>query len=79
MEEKRLLELLAYAKVCFEKCTSPFAHIHLSKKKVSADECVDLSNEIADILDTTLSFNYGVLEAKEALEQAEQEFMETQK
>jgi len=78
MEHKRKIELLAYAKVCFERCTSPFAHVHLSKKNVDAGECRDLGHIIADLIDVEL-VNEGVLEAKELTEQAEIEFEETQK
>lgn len=78
MEHKRLMELLAYAQVCFRHCTSPFASPHLLKKNVLSSECVELSHQIADLFDTAF-FNEGVLETKELLEQAEKEFMETQK
>ena len=86
MEEERLLELLAYAKVCFEKCTSPFETIHLAKKKVTANECVELSRAIADILEDevegktcvrALKTGSGQL-GKDLIAQAEQEFAETQ-
>jgi len=77
MSHKRKLELLAYAKVCFDKCTSPFALVHLQKNNVSSDECIDLSLYIADLLYLELD-QQGVLEAKELLEEAEKKFMETQ-
>lgn len=77
METKRLIELLAYAKVCFDKCTNPFETMHLVKKKVTADECRDLSIRIAaiieDELDTLMGHRLGAI-----LEQAEKEFGETQ-
>jgi hypothetical protein len=83
MEKKRELELLAYAKVCFDKCTSLFETIHLSKKKITADECRDLSFEIGSIIEDALSdyvdkLPEGFKEIREALEQAEREFAETQ-
>lgn len=78
MDEKRELELLAYAKVCFEKCTNPFASIHLIKKKVTADECRDLSHIIAEIIDDVLMDKEGVLQAQVTVEKANEEFMETQ-
>lgn len=81
MKPERLLELLAYAKVCFEKCTNPFETVHLAKLKVTVDECKDLSAEIGSIIeDEVLSlvtcskrFNASVF-----LEQAEKRFAETQ-
>lgn len=77
METKRLIELLAYAKVCFDKCTNPFETAHLVKKNVSADECRDLSVKIADIIEGELDTLMGHrLEA--VLDQAEKEFAETQ-
>lgn len=75
---ERQLELLAYAKVCFENRTTPFAPIHISKKKVTVDECNWLSQHIAELLDGIL-IDEGVLKAQEAVEQAEIEFEETQK
>jgi hypothetical protein len=80
MDRERLLELLAYAKVCFDKCTNPFETIHLIKKKVTADECRDLSFKIAEIirehLDLFIVSSTSVLE--QAIEKAEKEFAETQ-
>jgi len=80
MDRERLLELLAYAKVCFDKCTNPFETIHLIKKKVTADECRDLSCYIAGIIEDYLDLHVvpstSVLE--QAMEKAEKEFAETQ-
>jgi len=80
MEQKRLIELLAYAKVCFEKCTSPFETTHLDKKEVNADECRDLSFKIAELIEdeVNLLLSYDEEKAKAILEQAEKEFEETQ-
>lgn len=80
MNNERLIELLAYAEVCFEKCTNPFDLTHLRKKKVTADECKDLSHEIADIIEDTLRFlTYGNPDSlTNLLEGAEEEFGETQ-
>jgi len=87
MEKKRSLELLAYAAVCFKHCTNPFETMHLAKKKVTADECIDLSNMIAGILEdeidivactSALKDGKGLL-GKELLAQAEKDFAETQK
>jgi len=79
MEKKRLIELLAYAKVCFEKCTSPFEVTHLDKKEVNADECRDLSFKIAELIEDEVNLlSYDEEEAKAILEQAEKEFEETQ-
>lgn len=78
MDVKRLVELLAYAKVCFDKCTTPFATMHLVKKSVTADECRDLSVKIAEIIEEelyTIFVGHGI---KAALAQAEREFAETQ-
>lgn len=77
MDHKRKMELLAYAIICFEKCTNPFALMHLQKKNVDADECRDLSQEIADLLEIAF-LNEGVQETKELMSQAHKEFMETQ-
>jgi len=76
MDERRKLELLAYAKVCFEHCTNPFETIHLLKKKVSVNECKDLSQEIANVIEDDLLEYY--LEAEEVMSKAEKEFQETQ-
>jgi hypothetical protein len=78
MVKKRLLELLAYAKVCFERCTNPFELVHLRKKNVCSDECIDLSNQIASIIDEWLNEMYNPKDQEEAIKQAEKEFMETQ-
>lgn len=77
IKRKRNLELLAYAKVCFEKCTSPFAHMHLLKMNVLADECIDLSHKIAGLIGDELDME-GTKKAEELLEQAEKMFQETQ-
>ena len=47
MKRKRLLELLANASVCFDRCMNPFSHSQLVKYKVTLDECRDLSELIA--------------------------------
>jgi len=70
MNKERLIELVAYAKVCFEHCTNPFETLHLLKKKVIAGECIDLSHFIAESLDDYVTDT--------AVEQAEKEFQETQ-
>jgi len=77
MNEKRKLELLAYAKVCFDNCTNPFAPTHLLKKDVSSEECGDLSQMIAEILDDYGDVYYSGLWA-EMIEEAEKRFKETQ-
>jgi len=88
METERLLELLAYAKVCFEKCTNPFELIHLVKKRVTADECRDLSQTIADILEDEIDSIVAAENAlktgsvplsKELIAQAEKDFAEAQR
>ena len=82
MKTKRLVELLAYAKVCFDKCTNPFELMHLSKKEVTADECRDLSFYIADIIEQELDIlSMGLkaaLNTDNILAQAEKDFAETQ-
>lgn len=81
MKTERLLELLAYAKVCFEKCTNPFETVHLAKLKVTADECRDLSAEIASIIEDAavdLAVGSKRLNASIAFELAEKRFAETQ-
>ena len=47
---KRQLELLSYASVCFKHNTSPFETTHLSKMKVTANECFWLSEQISRVL-----------------------------
>ena len=78
MDEKRKLELLAYAKVCFEKCTSPFASTHLIKKNVTASECRDLSYMIAEIIAEEINWKFNTSKAVTELIEAEKLFMETQ-
>lgn len=81
METKRLLELLAYAKVCFEKGRSPFDRVHLAKLNVTAEECRNLSAEIADIIGDKvidLSIDSKKYNASVLLEEAEKRFIETQ-
>jgi len=86
MEERRLHELLAYARVCFDKCTNPFETVHLAKKNVTADECRDLSQTIAEILEDELDFRSCITAlrtakgplSKELIAQAEKDFAETQ-
>lgn len=77
-----MIELLAYAKVCFDKCTNPFETMHLIKKNVTADECRDLSFKIADIIEEelhTLSAVSGEkYDIRVMLELADKEFAETQ-
>lgn len=84
--KKRELELLAYAVVCFRKGTNPFETTHLIKKNVRASECIDLTHEIADILEDELEMRAckialrsgnGKL-GKDLVAEAEQEFAETQ-
>jgi len=85
MEEKRMVELLLYAKVCFERCTNPFAHIHLTKRKVNADECRELSHYIATILEdhayevADRSKTLIYTDIAKALKKAVEDFEETQK
>lgn len=78
MEEKRLAELLTYAKVCFEHLTSPFELIHLRKKKVTDTEVVELSKHIAKTIEDELDWSIGAKNLAEYVEQAEHEFKETQ-
>jgi hypothetical protein len=67
---KRMRELLAYACICFRNMTSPFDTIHLQKMNVRLDECGDLSEAIAGMLE-----EYTI---KEEIETAEKLFEETQ-
>lgn len=78
MDKKRLLELLSYAEVCFERCTNPFARIHLLKEDISADECRDLSNQIASIINEWINYLYSPEEQKGAKSKAEEDFLDTQ-
>jgi hypothetical protein len=50
-DPKRMRELLAYACVCFRNMTSPFETMHLRKMNVTLDECGDLSEKIADVIE----------------------------
>ena len=72
MNKDRFIELLAYAKECFANSTNPFETRHLVKKGVTADECRDLSNEIATIIDDYL-FDAFPKEYQEATEKAKRE------
>jgi len=79
MKQERLIELLAYAKVCFDHCTNPFETTHLVKKDVRNYECRDLSHKIADIIEQELYTLFtGHYDIKAILQQAEKEFAETQ-
>lgn len=78
MEQERLKELLAYASVCFKNCTSPFETMHLIKKDVSANECIDLSMEIANIIEENMNEMFWNDEVKDAIKKANKEFLETQ-
>jgi len=78
--KKRTLELLAYAQICFDKCTSPFALTHLQKNNVSSDECIDLSHKIADLIENEMySYPDRDNNIHYLLAIAEKKFMETQK
>jgi len=78
MKQERLIELLAYSKVCFEHSTNPFETPHLVKKDVRSDECKELSHKIADIIEDYLFETGEKTEVKSILQQAEKEFAETQ-
>lgn len=52
---ERMEKLLKNASRCFRQCYSPFAHSELTKMRVTADECKDLSVAIADIIDDYLN------------------------
>ena len=71
MNKNRRDELLAYASVCFRNITSPFETSHLVKKNVKLDECGELSEIIADLLEDEVYDN-------ELIESQEREFWETQ-
>jgi hypothetical protein len=78
MDSMRLLELLSYAKVCFDKCTNPFDLTHLIKKRVKSDECIDLSHQIASIIEEWIYDMYSEGYQENAEKQAEEDFKETQ-
>jgi len=71
-------ELLMYASVCFDYCTNPFESMHLIKKDVRAGECIDLSNNLCDIISSYLAAVYGEESYQRAKKLAEKEFKETQ-
>lgn len=77
MKNERLVELLAFAKVCFDNCTNPFAHKYLVLKDVSSDECGELSAMIAEAIENRLWF-FDPWSDK-ALEEAKKEFEEAEK
>jgi hypothetical protein len=54
-DTKRMRELLAYACVCFKNMTNPFETMHLQKMNVRLDECGDLSEEIASLIEDQVS------------------------
>jgi len=64
-------ELLAYACVCFRNMTSPFETMHLQKMNVRLDECGDLSEKIANVIE-------GEFLSDSDIEIAEKLFEETQ-
>lgn len=64
MNQARRMELLMYAFECFQHGTNPFETRHLSIKNVTADECKDLSENIADILFWEVNLNIGTREAQ---------------
>lgn len=86
MEQKRRNELLAYAQVCFEHCISPFVTIHLKKKKVTSSECIELSKDIAKIIEEDLEEVFeaawedgdDIEKLAKYMKQAKKEFKETQ-
>lgn len=81
----RLVELLLYSSTCFGHCTNPFDSTHLSKKDVTAEECVALSNLIGSIIDSFTLMDLlkadpkGVENLVRGLLDAEKQFQETQK
>ena len=77
MNHERLTELLAFAKVCFDKCTSPFAHKYLIFKNVTADECKELSATLAEAIENQLWSRDAW--SDKALKKAEEEFEEAEK
>jgi len=79
VEKKRELELLAYAKVCFDKCTSPFETMHLVKKNVTSNECRELSPKIGEIILDYLDWTFKDKTIEKAMAQAQKDFEETQK
>lgn len=78
--ERRKVELLLYASVCFDHCTNPFDLIHLVKKNVTADECKDLSAQIGSIIRewVELASKLTGLQVDAIAEEQEKEFAETQ-
>lgn len=80
MKVERLVELMAYAKVCFDHNTSPFETMHLVKKNVTSDECKELSGDVAEAIEAFLvGLSMSLNASLNAIEgQAEKEFMETQ-
>ncbi len=50
MGKSRNRKLLENAAKCFEEQRSPFAHGELLKHDVTADECIELSQSIADAI-----------------------------
>ena len=78
MKTERLVELLAYAKVCFDKCTNPFETTHLIKKNVTADECRDLSFAIAEAIEEKIEWEVVPDKVVKIIKKAMQDFAETQ-
>ena len=57
--------------------------MHLIKKQVTADECRDLSHELASIIENAMLNDFdpwvvGSKEVEDTLEKAEKDFAETQ-
>jgi len=78
MNNKRHLQLLAYASVCFDRCTNPFETIHLRKNDVTAKECRWLSQQICEIIEEVLEISYGTEKMEKARDKAQLKFAETQ-
>lgn len=76
MHRVRLVELLANAIICFERCSNPFSHSELLKLDVTADECRDLSREIAEIIENDLCLMIGRKSAESILEKIRKEKQE---
>jgi phosphoribosyl 1,2-cyclic phosphodiesterase len=74
----RKMELLMYAEVCFDHGTNPFEYIHLVAMQVTADECKDLSLDIANTIYWDVMLQIGTKEALALAYRSQAIFKKTQ-
>ena len=78
MKSTRRMELLIYAFECFQHGTSPFETRHLTIKDVTADECKELTEDIANILFWEVMGAIGTKKAQQLHYEQEKVFQKSQ-